>query len=52
MMNVNDIFERPKREYIHFSKCEIENTILKFEIGFLKSKVERLKKKLKKRKRK
>ena len=48
MWTILDIYQRPKRETIHFSKLEIENTIAKYEIGFLKSKIQRLEKKIKK----
>jgi hypothetical protein len=52
MWTILDIYQRPKREIIVFSKLEIENTIAKYEIGFLKSKIQRLEKKIKKLKRK
>lgn len=48
MFCMSDIFERPKKENIYFSKIEIESCILKFKIGFLKSENKRLKKALKK----
>lgn len=45
--SIFDVEQRPIKETINFSKLEIENHILKFEIGSLKRKIKKLKNKLK-----